>query len=512
VDEAASTTAQVDSHGGGWRRGDADPRRSAGIGPGSTLSVHVGPIPGHGRSADPQAPYQIPMTEADDQRLQQFRQLLRQQSKGGSSRGLRRVARAVRGGAGLAKSMLHSTGRGPNLTLSEGDLRRFEALVTRLGELKGLPMKFGQVMSYLELELPEEARRLLGLLQTQSPATPFEQIAEVVREDLGARAAPLLAGLSQPAVSIASIGQVHRGQLPDSTPVAVKVRHPDIEAIIRSDFRAARLGTALAATILPGMGLTTREFVSELRARLLEECDYALEAERQQLFASLYADHPMLIVPRVYPDWCGPRVLTSRWEAGSDFETFCGKASRTERDQAGAALFDFYLGTLYRCGTFHADPHPGNYHFRADGRVIVFDYGCVRVFEAEAVQAFVALAEAVRADDRARVCAALRALGAEPCANDASYAHLRRLLRSFFGPMLLAGRRRIDGRIVIDMRQVTRDKLAIMRLRLPGKFMFLFRIRFGLYAVLSRLGSVCDWAAMERRFAEAAVRTDSKPG
>jgi hypothetical protein len=30
--------------------------------------------------------------------------------------------------------------------------------------------------------------------------------------------------------------------------------------------------------------------------------------------------------------------------------------------------------------------------------------------------------------------------------------------------------------------------------------MFLFRIRFGLFAVLTRLGAVCDWAAMERRF------------
>ena len=38
-------------------------------------------------------------------------------------------------------------------------------------------------------------------------------------------------------------------------------------------------------------------------------------------------------------------------------------------------------------------------------------------------------------------------------------------------------------------------------MRLPGRLMFLFRIRFGLYAVLSRFGSVCDWAAMEHRLA-----------
>jgi hypothetical protein len=41
-----------------------------------------------------------------------------------------------------------------------------------------------------------------------------------------------------------------------------------------------------------------------------------------------------------------------------------------------------------------------------------------------------------------------------------------------------------------------------MRLRLPGKLLFLFRIRFGLYAVLSRLGAVLDWNALEAELAE----------
>lgn len=139
-----------------------------------------------------------------------------------------------------------------------------------------------------------------------------------------------------------------------------------------------------------------------------------------------------------------------------------------------------------------------------DGRVVVFDYGCVRVFEPEVTQAFVDLARAVRADDREGIYTALRGLGAEPSANDAAYEHLRKLLRSFFRPMLSPGPQRVDGRIVVDLKRTTRDKMALARLRLPGRFMFLFRIRFGLYAVLSRLGAVCDWAAMEQGFAEGA--------
>jgi len=249
------------------------------------------------------------------------------------------------------------------------------------------------------------------------------------------------------------------------------------------------------------MGATVRDFVAELEARLLEECDYRLEAARQRLFGSIFAGHATIVVPAVHDEWCGPRVLTTTWHTGRDFEALCAAASQEERNRVGAALFDFYVGTLYRRALFHADPHPGNYEFCPDGRVVVFDYGCVRVFEPEVARSFAELADAVRADSRAQTVSALRGLGAEPSADDSAYAHVRRLLRSFFAPMLQSGAHPVDGRIVVDFKQTTRDKLAIARLRLPGRLVFLFRIRFGLYAVLSRLKAVCDWSEMEQRFA-----------
>src|SRR5215813_14032353 len=430
-----------------------------------------------------------------------FLDRLRRESQQGVGRGLHRMGRLVRGGAGLAQTLLARSKQGAESPLSQRDLAKLEALVERLGDLKGLPMKLGQIMSYLEIDLPEESRRLLAYLQRQSPEAPFAKVEETIRADLGDRAGALLSRMERSPVSIASIGQVHRAKLPDGTDVAVKVRHPDIEAAIRSDFRAASLGTNLAGLVLPGIGATARDFVAELEARLLEECDYRLEAERQRLFGSIFAGHPTILVPAVHGEWCGPRVLTTTWHAGRDFEALCATASQEERNRVGAALFEFYVGTLYRRGLFHADPHPGNYEFRPDGRVVIFDYGCVRVFEPEVARSFAELADAVRADSRSRMVSAVRGLGAEPSPDDAAYAHLRQLLRSFFAPMLRPGAHAVDGRIVVDFKQMTRDKLAVARLRLPGRLVFLFRIRFGLYAVLSRLKAVCDWSEMERGFA-----------
>lgn len=442
------------------------------------------------------------MKDKPEPRSEAFLGELRTPSERGLGHGFVRFARTARGAIGLTRGVLSASRRGSDWAFGDKEQRSIEALALRLGELKGLPMKMGQIMSYLEVELPEEARRVLSLLQTQSAATPWQKVERVLREDLGEKAEMLLTALDHTPAAVASIGQVHRGVLPGGASVAVKVRHPDIEAAIRSDFAAAEAGTGLAGFILPGVGATARDFVAETRTRLLEECDYLLEADRQAVFGHLFAGHPTIVVPEVHSDWCSRRVLVTAWETGREFEDFRTNASQAEKDRVGAALFDFYVGTLYRHGLFHADPHPGNYHLREDGHIVVFDYGCVCKLEPVVVRAFVHLAAAVRADDRGEVCEALREIGGEPSSNDAAYGQLRRLLRGFFEPMLRDGPHAIDGRIRVEMAQITRDKIAIARLRLPGHLVFLLRIRFGLYAVLSRLGAVCDWSAMEKSFAE----------
>ena len=71
-------------------------------------------------------------------------------------------------------------------------------------------MKAGQILSYVDGSLDPEARQLLAVLQLHSQPTPFAQIEQTIREDLGARAQALLARLEREPVAAASIGQVHR--------------------------------------------------------------------------------------------------------------------------------------------------------------------------------------------------------------------------------------------------------------------------------------------------------------
>jgi predicted unusual protein kinase regulating ubiquinone biosynthesis (AarF/ABC1/UbiB family) len=369
----------------------------------------------------------------------------------------------------------------------KSDLEMFEELAVQLGELKGTAMKAGQILSYLDTELPEEAKRLLSVLQVSSQPTPFEEIAKVVPPEL-------LATMERQPVATASIGQVHRARLPDGTPVAVKVRHPGIEQAIAADFRSASAASALPGLVLPGV----REVIAEARETFLAECDYAAERTWQERFGALYAGHPSITVPAVHAAWCSDRVLVTTWCEGLSFEQVCISSSQAARDRAGAALYEFYVGSLYRFGLFNGDPHPGNLLFGEDGSLTVFDFGCVKEFGPALVRALVELSRAVRADDAPAIRRALVGVGAgEP--DDKAHAATRQLLRGFYAPVLTPGPHRVESGLSFDSRQILKDKLAVARMRLPAKLLFLFRIRFGLHAELTRLKAEADWAGLEDR-------------
>jgi predicted unusual protein kinase regulating ubiquinone biosynthesis (AarF/ABC1/UbiB family) len=408
---------------------------------------------------------------------------------------LRRTASAgVRVGIGALAGRM----RGRELNLGSLSPEALAQLVESFGELKGIAMKVGQILSYVDGSLDPEARQLLAVLQLHSQPTPFAQVERTIREDLGPRADPLLARLDREPVAAASIGQVHRAAREDGTPVAVKVRHPGIDVAIRADFKTAAIGKIMARAFAPGVNTT--EIIEEAQARFLEECDYALEARRQTRFVELFAQHETIAIPAVHLDWSGPRVLTTTWREGAGLEAFLLSQPSTEaRERAARSLYEFYVGTLYRHGLFNADPHPGNLLFSPEGRVTILDHGCVREFDRDTVIGLIELSRAVRADDAHRTQAALGAIGMPKPAVE--FDVTRVLLRGFFAPLLRPGRHAIPADRAVAMGETVKLKRKLMKLRLPGKLMFLFRIRFGLYAVLSRVGAELDWAALEDELA-----------
>lgn len=379
------------------------------------------------------------------------------------------------------------------------DTEALTELVAGFGEMKGIAMKAGQMLGYLDASMPEELRQALALLQRNAQPSEWTVIEQTLRTSLSERATALLTAIERTPVAVASIGQVHRATVDGTRAVAVKVQHPSVRATIEADFRAAAIGSVIAAaTATPAIG----ESIDEAREAFEAECDYGREARWQERFAACFAGDRDIIVPAVLRDFCTENVLVTDWIESVGLERWIEtNPAQSERNRVGAALYRFWIRTLYRDGLFHADPHPGNIGVCPDGRVVIFDYGCVREFSAEQRSAFAALARAVRSEDDAAVLEALAQMGATIPSDAKAKALSVGVVRAFFAPMLRRGVRTIEPDAGMDVREALSNKRIAMQLALPARFLFLFRLRFGLMAVLSRLGAALDWSALESSWA-----------
>ena len=265
------------------------------------------------------------------------------------------------------------------------ELQTAEQVAETLGHMKGALMKLGQMASYLDSGIAEPVRQALAGLQQDAPPMSSELAASVVERELGAPPEELFLDWDPVPMASASIGQVHRAITQDRQAVAVKVQYPGVDEAIRSDLANSALLGTIMGVMFPG--LEPGPLVEEIRARVTEELDYALEARSQQTFADYYRGHPTIHVPDVVPALSTGRVLTTELAEGVRFDEML-TWTQEERDQAAETIYRFVFRSLYRLMAFNGDPHPGNYVFRPGGQVSFLDFGMVKYYRPDEVRLF----------------------------------------------------------------------------------------------------------------------------
>src|SRR5436309_10027864 len=148
-----------------------------------------------------------------------------------------------------------------------------------LGGMKGAIMKAGQMISFVAEGLPPEAQEALATLQAEVPPMAPSLAESVVREELGDDPEKLFLDWSPEPIAAASIGQVHKAVMPDGRVVAVKVQYPGIDKAIKGDLDNAEMLYGLFASFAL-KNMDVKALVDELRARMADELDYNLEADR----------------------------------------------------------------------------------------------------------------------------------------------------------------------------------------------------------------------------------------
>lgn len=271
-----------------------------------------------------------------------------------------------------------------NLFLGEGKRperrARFQQQASRrvraeLGNLKGPAMKLGQMLSLSSGALPPEALAELANLQMRAPGMHASLARAQFKAALGKYPEELFREFDPEPFAAASLGQVHRGVTRTGEKVAIKIQYPAIRSAIENDFKLLRSLT------LPGQltGHIPAALLAEFERGMLEETDYLHEAQNLDFFRKELAGLAYLSIPRVYPELSGDRVLTMSFIEGVSLREFLlAKPSAAARDLLGTRLAEMYYTQLHRLKALHADQHPGNYLFQADGRIGLVDFGCVK--------------------------------------------------------------------------------------------------------------------------------------
>jgi predicted unusual protein kinase regulating ubiquinone biosynthesis (AarF/ABC1/UbiB family) len=407
---------------------------------------------------------------------------------------------AGRVGASFAVEQLLSLVRsGPSRQVHQLSnlVRNAERVVRALGELKGAAMKVGQMLSLQDALLPPEVAGILRALQRQAPPIPFDAVTRQLDEELP-KWRETIQHLAPEAIAAASIGQVHLAVLHDGREVAVKVQYPGIDGIIEADLvNLRRLLKSLFALF------TNADFGPvwlELRDRLREELDYLNEAENLRRMAELWAGSD-IVVPGVIDEVSSRRVLTMECVAGLTPDEACADDQPQDlRDRWGAVLFDFLLRGLFEHRILHADPNLSNFSFLPDGRVVVYDFGCVKTVPRPIAKGYRELSRAALDGRPGDVPAILASMGVCTLSGGPVSGELIAPAVDLVLEMLDAHRPYRfgqDDRLFLRLLDLGTDRFGEFQdLRIQRHIVFINRTVVGHFGNLSRLRASAPWRSM----------------
>jgi len=304
---------------------------------------------------------------------------------------------------------------------------RFAALLIGLGATF---VKVGQIMSTRPDLFPPHLIKALTRLQDNVGAFAWSAVEKTLVEDLGKPVDELFASVERTPVASASVAQVHRGTLPSGEEVAIKVRRPGLDDLVRFDLAVMRT-FAKVISIIPTIRLLAPvESVDEFGRSIRDQIDLRIEAENNKKFTAMFAGDPDIGFPALYPELCSRHVLTMRFIRGSKILAAPDEvgADRTRLAKVG---FRTLLQMVFAHGFVHADLHPGNIFVEQSGKVIILDLGLTAELDEAARRAFALFFASWASRDGKTMAKLMSELS--PSAKVADYGAYEREVQEFVG-------------------------------------------------------------------------------
>ena len=248
--------------------------------------------------------------------------------------------------------------------------------VARIFEtLGGGCLKLGQILSTRTDILSQDFA--LPLQRLQDSIAPFsaEKARSLVEQALHVSTTDLFSEFDPVPIGSATIAQVHRAVLRESgTAVAVKIRRPGIDRLIRTDSRIFTVLARLVSVLPPLRGIPVVEATNQITHAVEAQTSFELEAEHHRRIYALFENGAPVRVPKLFDRYCTNEVLVMEYFPHM-VKITAPELDKMVHSSAVIAGLQALYKMLFIAGVVHCDLHPGNILVNRDGTVLLLDFG-----------------------------------------------------------------------------------------------------------------------------------------
>jgi ubiquinone biosynthesis protein len=159
----------------------------------------------------------------------------------------------------------------------------------------------------------------------------------------------------------------------------VKVQRPGIEQTVETDIAILGYLARLLVKYVPESRLYDPSgVVEEFSSVIHREMDFTLEASYMEKFRENFSGDPRVMVPRVFWESTGQKVLTMERVSGIKVDKLDSlKEAGIDTERIAHVIADVFFKQVFEFGLFHGDLHSGNIFVLSRDRIAFVDFGIV---------------------------------------------------------------------------------------------------------------------------------------